>query len=597
MSSVASGNAGFDRKPGVTSRMLTAVGSFSGLNTDRIPVTMAEMPGLAVIFILVLALGVGFVWLARSKRTSDRKTARRDVERDNLLESGDNLRRILESIKDYAIFSYNRDHTITSWNPGVERVLGYTEHEFVGLRIDNIFDEDDRKAGMAEAEILRAIEDGVSGTEGIRVRKNGRRFWGSGMVRPLIDDHGKIYGFIKVLQDLSERRQLEESLEQAKLAAEEANRAKDEFIAVLSHELRSPLTPITVALDGLDMEMKSENAQMFLDMVRRNLALELRLVDDLLDVTRIARGKLVLRMETFDAHAKLRETIAMLRPEMEQKHIRFSERFNASEHHLLADPTRFQQIVWNLLRNAVKFTADGGAITVTTENSGGEIVFTVTDTGVGINEQGLKQIFRPFVQGMPNIARMYGGLGLGLTIARALTETFLGRITATSPGLGKGTSFIVELPTVPAPDSTGVASTEKPGLAERRRARLLILDDQADARTALKALLEQRGYSVDTADNISSALTCIALNDYDLILSDIQLEGESGWDLPARLPRAMKTVAISALGTPSNIETSARAGFLAHITKPFRVDDLDREIQRILAQDEEVRTPAQAGSV
>jgi CheY-like chemotaxis protein len=340
------------------------------------------------------------------------------------------------------------------------------------------------------------------------------------------------------------------------------------------------------------MEMKSENAQMFLDMVRRNLALELRLVDDLLDVTRIARGKLVLRMETFDAHQKLKDTIAMLRPEMDQKHIRFTERFNAAEHHLLADTTRFQQIVWNLLRNAVKFTADGGAITVSTENRGSEIVLTVTDTGVGIDEEGLKRIFRPFVQGMPNIARMYGGLGLGLTIARALTETFLGRISATSPGLGKGTSFIVELPTVPAPDASQQRENSSLVRPERRRAKLLILDDQADARTALKALLEQRGYSVDTAENISSALTCIALNDYDLILSDIQLEGESGWDLPARLPRAMKTVAISALGTPANIETSARAGFLAHITKPFRVDDLDREIQRILTQDEEVRTAA-----
>jgi PAS domain S-box-containing protein len=561
------------------------------LSSRLLASTFADLSG---IFLLIVFAGLAaLLYLyVRSKGRHDRSETARDIERDDLLESSDNLRRILESIEDYAIFSYRRDHTITSWNPGVERVLGYGEDEFIGQKIDIIFGSEDVAAEVPEVEIQRAIEEGVSATEGIRVRKNGRRFWGSGMVRPLLDDHGEIYGFIKVLQDLTERRQLEESLEQAKKNAEEANRAKDEFIAVLSHELRSPLTPITVALDGLDMEARTENSRMFIDMIRRNLALELRLVDDLLDVTRIARGKLVLKMETFDAHAKIRETCAMLSPEMQQKHIRYSEKLTAGKHFILADPARFQQIVWNLLRNAVKFTSDGGAITVSSHNDENELILKVHDTGVGMDADALQRIFRPFVQGMPSIARMYGGLGLGLTIARALTETFLGRIFAQSAGLGKGTTFTVELPTVVPADGVGdeVSSTTHPG--QRRAARLLVLDDQADSRTALKALLEYRGYSVDTADNISAALSCITMNDYDLILSDIQLEGESGWDLPGRLPRAMKAVAISALGTPANIETSARAGFLAHITKPFRVDDLDKEIQRILAEDEKVSVPA-----
>ena len=550
----------------------------------------AAFPSVFPLAIVILALLGLIVWMMSIRKRSERAFLSRDVERDNLLESSVNLRRILESIKDYAIFSYRRDHTITSWNPGVERVLGYKQEEFVGMKIDQIFDADERDTGVAEQEILRAMREGVSATEGIRVRKNGRRFWGSGMVRPLTDERGDTYGFIKVLQDLTERRQLEESLEQAKREAEDANRAKDEFIAVLSHELRSPLTPITVALDGLEMEFKTDNAVMFIDMIRRNLSLELRLVDDLLDVTRIARGKLVLKMESFDAHAKIQETCDMLRPEMEQKHLRFTRTFGAEKHHILADPARFQQIIWNLLRNAIKFTSDSGSISLTTINRENEIEITVTDTGVGMDTEGLKRIFRPFVQGMPSIARMYGGLGLGLTIARALTETFMGRIEAASPGLGKGTTFTVTLPTVVANDDDTRQRITVDPLGFRRSARLLIVDDQTDSRTALKALLEQRGYAVDTAESISSALVCIHANDYDLILSDIQLEGESGWDLPPKLPRSMKAVAISALGTPANIETSARAGFVTHITKPFRIDDLDREIQRILAEDEAKHT-------
>lgn len=159
--------------------------------------------------------------------------------------------------------------------------------------------------GVAEKEIARALAEGSSVTEGIRIRKNGRQFWGSGMVRPLVSHEGQVEGFIKVLQDLTGRRQLEESLEEAKHSAEEANRAKDEFIAVLSHELRSPLTPISIAVDGLEYESQSENSKMFTEMIRRNLALELRLIDDLLDVTRIARGKLAIKVENFDARLKI----------------------------------------------------------------------------------------------------------------------------------------------------------------------------------------------------------------------------------------------------------------------------------------------------
>ncbi|HEY3875389.1 MAG TPA: ATP-binding protein, partial [Candidatus Kapabacteria bacterium] len=409
-----------------------------------------------------------------------------------------------------------------------------------------------------------------------------RKFWGNGIVRPLVSEQGEVEGFIKVLQDLTGRRQLEESLEEAKRSAEEANRAKDEFIAVLSHELRSPLTPITIALDGLEMEPQSENAKMFTTMIRRNLELELRLIDDLLDVTRIARGKLAMKIENFDAHSKIQETIEILKHGIQEKHLNVRPELSAERHFILADPARFQQIIWNLLRNAIKFTSEHGVIAIRTWNDGGQLLIAVTDTGIGMDQETMERIFRPFTQGMPNIARKYGGLGLGLTIARALTETFTGKLSAQSDGPGKGTTFTLELPALEAPGAP-MGREDSRQLRLRHNARLLLVDDQADARLALSELLRLRGYAVEAVENNTQAVEKVQRNTYDLILCDIQLEGESGWDLLPLLPTPVPAIAVTAMGTPSNIETSFRVGFTDHIVKPFRLDDLDRKIQDILS--------------
>lgn len=536
---------------------------------------------LAIIILVLVALA--FV----QKRRGDRFQERLGSSQRDLLSGGENLRRIFESIQDYAIFSYNQDKIITSWNPGVRKVLGYEQDEFVGQQINMIFGEIDRRNGIPEQEIQRAIQDGFSITEGIRVRKNGRPFWGSGMVRPLLSERGKVEGFIKVLQDLTGRRQLEESLEQAKRSAEEANRAKDEFIAVLSHELRSPLTPIMIALDGLDFEVQSDNAKMFTDMIRRNLDLELRLIDDLLDVTRIARGKLAMKLETFNAHKKINETIDILRSDIDQKHLVLRSDLRASESTILADPARFQQIIWNLLRNAIKFTPDHGIITIESNNDEGQIIVKVSDTGIGMESETVDRIFRPFTQGMPNIARKYGGLGLGLTIARALTETFAGKLSAWSAGAGKGTTFTVELPVAILTQASSSLPMTNGHIHKHIDARLLLIDDHPDALSALSGLLRQRAYTVDSAENLHKAVDLVNRNEYDLILCDIQLEGESGWDLIPLLPRQVPAIAVSALGTPSNIETSMRVGFRDHIIKPFRLNELDAKIQDLL---QEIRT-------
>jgi PAS domain S-box-containing protein len=544
-----------------------------GLNLSSITVGIGIVIILALISLLIL-------W---KKRSNHYRHGLHHSQTD-LMTGGENLRRIFESIKDYAIFTYNRDHTITSWNPGVQRVLGYSQDEFIGQNIDMIFGAQELAEGVAEKEIARALAEGSSVTEGIRKRKNGRQFWGSGIVRPLVSHEGQVEGFIKVLQDLTGRRQLEESLEEAKHSAEEANRAKDEFIAVLSHELRSPLTPISIAVDGLEYESQSENSKMFTEMIRRNLALELRLIDDLLDVTRIARGKLAIKVENFDARLKIEETVEILKSDIQERHLHLRKELTALHHHILADPARFQQIMWNLLRNAIKFTSEHGIITIRSWNEGGQLMIQVIDTGIGMDQETMERIFRPFTQGMPNIARKYGGLGLGLTIARALTETFTGKLSASSDGPGKGTTFTIELPVVEPPSNSLDKREDATQMPLHYNARILLIDDQTDARIALGELLRARGYAVDAVENIAQAINLVERSSYDLILCDIQLEGESGWDLLPLLPKPVPAIALTALGTPSNIETSFRVGFVDHIVKPFRLNDLDAKIQEVLSK-------------
>lgn len=274
----------------------------------------------------------------------------------------------------------------------------------------------------------------------------------------------------------------------------------------------------------------------------------------------------------------------ILKSDIQERHLHLRKELTALHHHILADPARFQQIIWNLLRNAIKFTSEHGIITIRSWNEGGQLMIQVIDTGIGMDQETMERIFRPFTQGMPNIARKYGGLGLGLTIARALTETFTGKLSASSDGPGKGTTFTIELPVVEPPSNSLDKREDATQMPLHYNARILLIDDQTDARIALGELLRARGYAVDAVENIAQAINLVERSSYDLILCDIQLEGESGWDLLPLLPKPVPAIALTALGTPSNIETSFRVGFVDHIVKPFRLNDLDAKIQEVLSK-------------
>jgi two-component system, chemotaxis family, CheB/CheR fusion protein len=387
-------------------------------------------------------------------------TERRDAEAA-LRNSEEHLRMVLENAREYAIFTTDTGLRITGWNPGAERILGYTEEEALGRSADMIFTDEDRNARVPQQEVAQALLEGRAGDDRFHQRKDGSRFWASGALMVMHDAEGHNVGFVKILRDQTEARRDQQALEasraelvqalQGKEAAraelEAANAAKDQFLAVLSHELRTPLTPAVMALQLLSRRKDlPEETQETLRLIHRNIRVESRLIDDLLDLTRISRGTLKLEHEPVDLHQIIRSACEICEPDLREKSQALTLALDAPLYRIMGDGHRLQQVVWNLLKNAAKFTPAQGHIDITTAMEAGRFVMAIKDDGVGIDPGALPSIFDAFVQGGPWVAREYGGLGLGLAISKATIEAHGGRIRVSSPGRGQGCTFTIELP-------------------------------------------------------------------------------------------------------------------------------------------------------
>ena len=380
---------------------------------------------------------------------------------DRLTASEERLRLIIENAREFAIFSTDLDLRITSWNPGAARLLGYSEREILRQHSEIIFTPEDRAAGGAQTEARGALESGRAIDERWHQRKDGSRFWASGALMRMNNAAGKAIGFVKILRDETENRRTRQALEQgredlwaalqetekARAEAEAAARAKDHFLAVLSHELRTPLTPVMMAVHLLSRNREvPASAREAIDMIRRNVEIEAHFIDDLLDVTRISRGKLEVIREPMDLHAAIRHAVEVTQTDLATKRQLLTVSLDAERPTLHGDATRLQQVFWNLLKNASKFTPEGGAVHVLSRNEPGRIVVEVRDTGAGFEPTGDERIFQPFEQGSLEITRQYGGLGLGLAIAKAAVEAHEGVLRAASAGVDQGATFTVELP-------------------------------------------------------------------------------------------------------------------------------------------------------
>ncbi|HVK37258.1 MAG TPA: response regulator [Candidatus Kapabacteria bacterium] len=369
-------------------------------------------------------------------------------------------------------------------------------------------------------------------------------------------------------------RQAERGLERALVAAEQANNAKDHFLAVLSHELRTPLNPIMGAIELLSGMRLDDDVRALLQIIQRNALLEARLIDDLLDITRIERGKLTMHLESVGLHKLVDDVVSIFRPEFLVKHLQLGVELTATDQVVRADAARLQQVIWNLVKNALKFTPAGETITVRTDNPGpGRIRLTVADTGIGIEEHQLATIFNAFDQGSEMMHQTFGGLGLGLAISRGIVDSHGGVLTAASAGKGFGAVFTMELETVS--ESPAVADVPAaPGAG--RSLRILFVDDHVDTTSTIKLLLERRGYSVVAVGNVASALEAASRERFDLLVTDIGLPDGSGLDLMQQLggDGGITGIAVSGYGMESDIDASRRAGFYAHITKPMNIDEL-----------------------
>ncbi|MEY2563756.1 MAG: hypothetical protein QOH88_1949 [Verrucomicrobiota bacterium] len=391
--------------------------------------------------------------------------------------------------------------------------------------------------------------------------------------------------FAAFIRDITERKRAQETLRAAKIAAEKANQAKDDFLAVLSHELRTPLTPALAAASYLaEHEQLPPDLREEVTAIRRNVQFEARLIDDLLDLTRITRGKLELHPEAVDAHRLLHNALTIVQEDVAWKELNVVTELDAPHHHLWADPIRIQQVFWNLLNNAVKFTPKGGRITLRSSNEGGKFAFEISDTGIGIDREQQARIFSAFEQAELTITRQFGGLGLGLTISDTLLRLHGGTINVHSEGKGRGASFRVTLDVIADPAMVTAPATNGEA-APARSLRLLLVDDHADTRRILSRLLGKCGHEVSTADCAQSALQLLGRDRFDALISDIGLPDSSGYELvrEAKGRQPLKGIALSGFGMEEDIRRSLEAGFDYHLTKPVEFADLRSLLQKITA--------------
>jgi two-component system CheB/CheR fusion protein len=383
-----------------------------------------------------------------------------------------------------------------------------------------------------------------------------------------------------VEQALAAARQ---SAERSKAVAEQASRAKDHFLAVLSHELRTPLTPVLMGVSMLqDMPDLRPRIREILEMVRRNVEMEARLIDDLLDLTRIVRGKIELHKERIELCTVIERAVEVCRPDLEARNQHFGVDWGPRPYWIDAEPGRLQQVFWNLLKNATKFTPHGGCVGIRCRPDGqGNVIAEVNDSGIGIEPESLSRIFHAFEQAERSITRQFGGLGLGLAISKALVELHGGTIEAHSEGRGQGATFRVRLPLAAPAVPPEIATHVTPQQRAISPLRILVVEDHGVTAKMIAMVLTEEGHQVEMAGDVATGLELAGQHDFDLLISDLGLPDAGGHELMRQLRargHRLPGIAMSGYGQEADIQRSHEAGFTAHLTKPASRDQLTEAI-------------------
>ena len=531
-------------------------------------------------------------------------TQRRGHE-EELRRSEERFRLLVEGVAEYAIFMLDINGRVATWNIGAERLKGYQPKEIIGQHFSIFYPPEAKESGWPEHELRVAAEKGSFVDTGWRVRKDGTTFWANVTITALRDDANRLIGYAKLTRDLTQTKrveaielasqQREEMLDaerSARMAAQRATRLKDEFLATLSHELRTPLNAILgwtqillrgEAPGGPDAQKKA------IEVIDRNARAQVKLIDDLLDLSRIMTGKLRLDLQQVSFASVVEAAVDSATPSANAKDIRLRAIYGASRDIISADAARLQQVVWNLLTNAIKFTPKGGQVHVLIQRVNSHLELSVSDTGIGIPESYLPHVFDRFSQKDSSTTRSFGGLGLGLAICKQLVELHGGSIKAASGGEGMGATFFVGLPlsiiqledeSAPRVHPTAeTESTEILSLPTLEGAHVFSVDDERDARELLQAVLEARGAKVTSFGSAEDALAALRTSKPSVLVCDIGMPKMDGYQLIRTLrasePRGERipALALTAFARAEDRKRSLVAGYQAHLAKPFDVSE------------------------
>ncbi len=517
----------------------------------------------------------------------------RDATMDS--EAQERLGAIVESSDD-AIISKNLKSVIMSWNAGAQRIFGYTAEEMIGKSIHVLIPPE---RWGEEDEILSRISRGepVNHMETVRVAKDRRRLDLSVTISPIRDIGGTVVGASKVARDITERRQAEarqlETERAARAQAEHASRMKDEFLATLSHELRTPLNAILGWSQILRNDPSAEDIVQGVAVIERNARAQTQIIEDLLDMSRIISGKVRLDVQRIDLKPVVEAAIDTVRAAADAKSIRLQTVLDPLARPVSGDPNRLQQVFWNLLTNAIKFTPKEGRVQIVLERVNSHLEVSVSDSGEGISPEFLPHVFDRFRQADASTSRRHGGLGLGLAIVKQLTELHGGTVRVKSSGLGQGTTFTVLLPLSaihlePAPEEErrhprGAHDAGPAPLPHLKLAgvKVLAVDDEPDARELVRRLLDGCEAIVRTAGSVAEALAMIQAEAPDVLVSDIGMPGQDGYAL-IRQVRALgathggnvPAVALTAYARSEDRMKAILAGFQMHVAKPVEGAEL-----------------------
>jgi len=506
---------------------------------------------------------------------TDRKRA--EIE---LRENEEHHRLILESIREYAIFMLDSSGVVVTWTPGAERILGFSTPEAVGQFFGNFLDPQDRNAGKAEKKMQEAREKNSVREESWHLRKDGSRFWGAGVLTALRDNSGELRGFVKVLRDNTDYKLNEAALKNAKRSSDQANEAKDHFLATVSHELRTPLASIILWAGLLKENKLTEPGQLSeaIDAIKSCAEEQHELIEDLVDTSRIVAGKMRLEIADTALTATVKAGVESVRPTAKEKGIELVESYDPTIGIVQADGARFRQVVTNLVNNAVKFTPQGGRVAVDLRRFGKDVEFSISDTGLGISAEHLPQIFNRFVQVENTSTRTQHGLGLGLAIAKQIIEMHSGTIWAESPGIGDGAKFSFRIPLpISGEDVMQKGTTNLRLEVTLKGLRVLLVEDVATTRRALTAILEQAGAEVSAVDSVPAAWEAFVQHHADIILSDLGLPGVDGYTFirqireaeKSAMARSVPALALTAFAGDTVNRKALDAGFNKCLAKPM----------------------------